>query len=649
MRRSPQPARGRFTAGRRAAAILATVVLLTGGVTACGKAGPSDTLNDFIAGWKNGDLSKVGFVTADGSAIAAPQVLDEINSLSGDLPQSSFLIAAVGEVKETGEIASSAVKLDWTLPGGVPWSYESTVRMTDRGSDGWRVIWEPAIMHSELTSGDRLELRRVAAQRAGILDAAGKPIVAPRAVVRIGVSPDRITDLASLTKSLDAAFKKAGISVNLKDLKSRVEKAADPGAFIELITLRRADYNKIRDDVRPLKGTVFREEQRDLAPTRQFARALLGTVDLATREDIDANPDTVAQGDLVGHGGLQQRYDIKLRGIVGQSVVISRKAPDGVVTDSQIFSTKPVAGTPVKTSLDVNVQNAADRAVATEKQASALVAVRISDSSVLAVANGPDGGTDNTAFTGQVPPGSTFKMVSTLGLLQKKQVTPDAVVECPRTKTVSGQEFKNSHDMVLGRVRFHTDFAMSCNTAFVNLAPKLGADGLAQAGSSVGLGGVWDLGTAAFSGKVSPADTPVELAAATFGQGKTVVSPLAMASATAAVARGQFQQPKLLLDPIPAKPAADGPKLDDAAVKPLREMMREVVTSGTGTALDDVEGGPVYGKTGTAEFETGSKETHAWFIGWQGDIAFAVMVQRGGAGADTAVPIVASFLNALKA
>jgi cell division protein FtsI/penicillin-binding protein 2 len=76
-------------------------------------------------------------------------------------------------------------------------------------------------------------------------------------------------------------------------------------------------------------------------------------------------------------------------------------------------------------------------------------------------------------------------------------------------------------------------------------------------------------------------------------------------------------------------------------------MMREVVTSGTGTALKGVKGKPVYGKTGTAEFDEKSKDTHSWFIGYQGDVAFAVMVQKGGAGAEAAVPIVEKFLNSL--
>jgi cell division protein FtsI/penicillin-binding protein 2 len=647
MRRSPHRARGRFGRSRRTAAALATLALLTGGVAACGKPGPADTLSDFLAGWRGGDLDKVGFVAPDGSKIAARDVVEQLHSLAGDLDKVPLVLTPQGKATESGEVASQAVKLDWTLPGGTPWSYTSTVRMTKRDSDGWRVVWEPAIVNSELATGDKMALRRVRAERAGILDAAGKPIVTPRPVVTVGVSPEKITNLPALVTSLSTALKKLDVTLDGADLKARVAKATDPGAFIDVVTLRRPDYLKIRNDVRPLAGTVFREENRDLAPTRAFARALLGTADPATRDDIEASPEAVTQGDVVGHGGLQQRYDTTLRGTPGQSVVLTRKTPDDTVEDTPLFNVPPVAGKPVKTTLDATTQNAADAAVAAEKQPSALIAIKISTSSVLAVSNGPDGGTVDTALTGQVPPGSTFKMVSTYGLLQKKAVTPSTIVECPKTRVVNGRTFKNSHNEELGRVEFHTDFAESCNTAFVGLSPKLGAAGLQDASTALGLGSQWDLGIDSFSGKVSAASTPTELAAATFGQGATAVSPVAMAGATAAVARGKFEQPKLVLDPAPANPAPAGAALDGTAVTALHTMMREVVTAGTGTGLRNVPGKPVYGKTGTAEFATGSKDTHSWFVGWQGDIAFAVMVQKGGAGSEAAVPIVNRFLTAL--
>jgi cell division protein FtsI/penicillin-binding protein 2 len=80
----------------------------------------------------------------------------------------------------------------------------------------------------------------------------------------------------------------------------------------------------------------------------------------------------------------------------------------------------------------------------------------------------------------------------------------------------------------------------------------------------------------------------------------------------------------------------------------LRDLMRAVVTDGTGTALKAVPGGPVHGKTGTAEFGTRNPpDTHAWFTGYQGDVAFAVVVEGGGFGAKVAAPIAADFLQRL--
>lgn len=641
MHRSPHTARP-----RRFVAALGTSILLFAGLTACSDTeGPDKVVAAFLAGWRSGDLDKVGFVGSDGASFPAQQVLEQIRSLSGELVQTPPALRAEGDPGIIGEIATAAITIDWALPGGAHWSYPSTVRLTRRKSTGWRVIWEPAIVRGEMTPGDKLALRRLPAKRAGVLDGAGKPLVAPRPVVVIGVTPQKITDLPKLVKDLTAAFDKIDVTVDMSGLKARVDKA-DPGAFVELVTLRRDDYLKIRDRVRPLDGTVFRDENHDLAPTRDFARALLGTVDPATRDDIAAHPDTIVAGDVVGHGGLQQAYDTTLRGTAGQSVVIAQEAPDGTINDTQVFHTEPQAGTPVKTTLDVAVQNAADAALADEKRRSALVAVRVSDSAVLAVANGPDGGGADLALTAQVPPGSTFKMVSALGLLERKAITLDGIADCPRTRTVDGHEFRNAHNMALGRVSFRTDFAKSCNTAFAGLAPKLGADGLAQSAAKVGIGIPWSLGVDAFSGTVATGGSAVDQAAASFGQGTTVVSPVAMAGAAAAVARGNFQQPKLVLDPAPTSAAPDGPKLPAEAVEPLRQMMREVVTRGTGTLLRNVGDKPVFGKTGTAEFDD-TKDTHAWFVGWQGDIAFAAFVEKGGAGADSAAPIVRSFLRAL--
>jgi cell division protein FtsI/penicillin-binding protein 2 len=70
--------------------------------------------------------------------------------------------------------------------------------------------------------------------------------------------------------------------------------------------------------------------------------------------------------------------------------------------------------------------------------------------------------------------------------------------------------------------------------------------------------------------------------------------------------------------------------------------MRQVAVVGTASALADVPGEPVHAKTGTAEYGTETPpRTHAWTVGFQGNVAFAVLVE------EVAVPVAETFLRAL--
>ena len=647
----PLASRTALPRARRSVAALAALILVTTGLAACSAEGDVERdIDAFLNGWTSGSLHDVGFLNPAGQRIAADTVATEIAGLVGDLGDTPPKLSRSGDVRVQGNGADAAFSVQWTLPGDVAWSYTRPIRLQRGADDRWQVIWEPALVHEGMTSGDRLAVTRLTAARAAVLDGVGEPIVAPRPVVTVGVEPQAAENPRQLARDLDAALKavrpRLTPAVDVSDLPARLAEAK-PDAFVEVVTLRREAYDQIKPRIYDLPGTRFREGELNLAPTREFARALLGSVDQATAEDLAAKPEVYAAGDLVGHGGLQGRYDERLRGGTGVGVSINRPGPDGTVTTTEIFRQEPAAGAPVRTTLDVATQNAADAALHGEKRRASVVAIRISDGAVLATANGPGAAGQNLAFTAQVPPGSTFKMVSTLGLLDAGAVKLDTPVACPKTFTVEGRSFKNANNFALGRVPFRTDFAESCNTAFAALAPKLGPDGLAAAGRSLGLEGQWDLGLEAFSGKVSTGGPAVEQAAASFGQGTTLVSPLAMASATAAVARGHAVQPKLLLDPVPGSPAADGAPLNAESVAALRTMMREVVTKGTATSLARVPGGPVHGKTGTAEYDDNPAHTHAWFVGWQGDVAFAVFVEQGGGSGDTAVPIAGRFLRGL--
>lgn len=606
-----------------------------------------ETLDAFLAGWPTGELDSVPFIDPAGAAVPSAEVADAIAGLSGELAELPPALSA-GELTLTDDIAATEISVDWPLPGGSTWTYASPVRLSERDGD-WRVIWEPAVVHPDLIDGDELQLRRLASARGDILGGDGESLVTERDVVLVGVVPQDVTDVDQLAADLDSALLSLGHDLGLADtLPDRVDEA-EPDHFVEVVTLREEDYRQIRDRIRPLPGTRFREQQRHLAPSRTFARALLGTVDPVTAEDIENNPGLFDATDYTGHGGLSERYEEQLRGTVGQAVVVARTAPDGAVDDIEVERIEPVDGADLATTLDADAQRAAERALGAESQPAALVAIRVSDGEVLAVANteGTEANPVNVALTGSIAPGSTFKMVSGYALLDSGEVELDSEVACPETLTIEGFPIGNSFDGDRGDIPFREAVAISCNTAFAGLAPRLGDDGLATAGAALGIGGDWELGTETFTGSVPTGGSELDRAAAAFGQGGTQVSPAAMAAATAAVARGAWLPPTLVVDPEQAAPQPQA--LPEATVTDLQAAMREVVVSGTGSALGDVPGGEVYGKTGTAEAqdEDGDDIEHAWFVGWQDDVAVAVFVAEGGSGSGTAVPAAEEFLRSL--
>lgn len=663
--RSPSRSRPRL---RSLVASALVVPAVAAGLVACSRdEGPTPALQAFLEGWATGNLDGVALEDPAGTTLAPADVLAEIDALAGDLNPRRVHARPAAEPQVNDDRARASVNMEWTVVDGLVWPYETTVELRRTGGR-WRVIFTPATVHPALTAGDELDVTPIPAQRGSIVDIADQAIVIARPVVVVGIEPQRVTDEAALLAELDAAFDSLGLDIDLSDLPDQLA-AANPDAFVPVVTLRREAYDQIRSRIHPLPGTVFREDTLPLAPTREFARALLGTVGEVTREQLDMNPGRYLIGERVGQSGLQEQFDAWLRGTPGVEIRYRR---DGSVSEEVLHHADPVPGRALRTTLDQRVQLAADAALAGQTRPSALVAVRVSDGAILAAANGPDGGTLNLAFTASVPPGSTFKMVSALGLLGSGEIAADTPVDCPGTFTVSGRTFTNSDGFALGTVPFRTAFAHSCNTTFAALAPRLGSDGLRQAAASVGIGTAWDVGTPVVTGSVGANQSTVESAAAAFGQGTTLVSPLSLAAAVAAVARGAWITPTLFPEGPPGidaassgdapssgssgegpssegppPPPGDGTALPAAAVAALRAMMREVVTVGTATALADVPGGPVYAKTGTAEFNDNPADTHAWIIGWQGDIAFAVFVENGGGSGETAVPIAEAFLRGL--
>ncbi|MCB2174446.1 MAG: hypothetical protein KQH57_01430 [Actinomycetales bacterium] len=622
-------------------AVVTAAVVLAGCTSE--RPGPEAAAQALASALASGDFSAVVFDQADAASTAAARRAAAYEALQPHQPE-----VTVGDVAvdpEDDDFATATLAFSWDLGVAEPWEYTTHARL-ERGAqddaDTWRAAWASTLLAPDLSDVEVLGVERVATQRGEVLGAGGVTLIVDRPVYRIGIDKT-LGDQAAQQEGARGLATALGMDPDA--FAARVE-AAGPKAFVEAIVVRENDPGY---DVAALAGFPAARALRDsipLAPTRAFARQVLGVVGPATAEIIDESDGAVAAGDLAGLSGLVRQYDARLRGTPGLVVAATAEGTDA---RRELFSVEPVAGQALHTTLDVGLQNEADALLAGVGPASAIVALRPSTGDVLAVSSGPGGGGLSTATLGQYAPGSTFKVVSSLALL-RSGATPDTPVPCTPTITVDGRAFSNFPgypSSALGTVPLRTAFANSCNTAFISQRDAASAQALVDAAGSLG----WDagdLGFPAFLGSVPSASTGTDHAASMIGQGRVLASPLGMATVAASVAAGRTVAPRIITDDeLSTPPTSGAAPLAEAEATTLHELMRGVVTDGGATFLLDVPGGEVAAKTGTAEFETdGRTLNHAWMIAIQGDLAVAVFVDEGEFGSTTAGPILEAFLRA---
>ncbi len=636
--------------GARRTAVLGTVLtLLAAPVLAACSGGSEDDVRAaaqaFLEDWTRGDTAAAAAGTSDPATTTAL-----LERTAGDLPGAT-LAADLGDVAVEDGTATARWTATWDLDAAPDWTYDATLELREadgEGAEGWLVVPGPTLVHPELGEGQHLQLTRSLPERAAVTDAAGVPLFAPTEVVNVGVDPGQVTDLPALASALSAATR-----IPAEDITADVQ-AAQPGRFVPVITLRRPDFEAIRAQVFDLPGAVFPTDTRLLAPSPRFASALLGRVGAATAEVLEETGGdgadgaaAYASGDQLGLSGLQRAFQEQLTGTPGFTVsVVSTDEATGDV-GRQVGAVQPVPGRPLQTPIVRALQDAADGAVATQPLPTHLVVVRPRTGELLAVSSNEAAAAGN-ALTGQYPPGSSMKAMTATALLSAGTLTPGTPVPCPGTTVVEGRQFENQDQFDLGTVPFTEAFARSCNTTFIQAGLQLPDDALAAAAASYGVGSDWQLPVEIFSGSVPTDSTGTTKAADAIGQGQVLMSPAQLALVAAGMAGGTPVAPVEVVGAAPAGPVPAGP--GQAVLDQLRPLMRQVVQTGTATALADR--GEVYGKTGTAEYGTNTPpDAHGWFMGYQlagpqGDIAFAALVE-GGQSSSAAVGVTDAFLGAL--
>ena len=602
---------------------------------------PDSAAQALADGLSSLDLSQVP-VSELSRTEATRQLAGAAAGMDGLRPQ---VTVASAEADEDGATATVTLDVVWDVDDSdQDWTYTTTAHMT-REDRTWPLQWSPSVLEPSLASGEGLRLQEAEAPRGRILGAGGAVLVTERPVLRIGidkteVAPEQVADSARALAAL--------LDIDEAGYAAQVE-AAGPQPFVEGLVLRDDGSSEIdADRLGSIPGVAALPDHLPLAPTRTFARPILGTVGEATAELIDASNGALQLGDPTGLSGLQKAKDAPLRGQLGTVVqAVPAEGGDGV---RELFRRDPVPGTDVTTTLDPRLQVLAEEILAPVQPASAIVAIQPSTGHVLAAASGPGGQGYSTATQGRYAPGSTFKVVTSLALLGAG-LDQDSTVACPTTTVVDGRSFKNYDDYPSGAngdISLRRAIANSCNTALIGQHEQVSQADLVDAAAALGLGVRHEMdGVPSFTGSVPAEAGATEHAASMIGQGRVEASPLAMAAVAASITRGETVLPRLLVDDIP-NPAPQTPPPDQAGVAAVRDMMRAVVTEGSARFLADVPGEPIGAKTGTAEHGTDQPpRTHAWMIATQGDLAIAVFVEDGAGGAKTAGPLLEDFLRSL--
>jgi penicillin-binding protein 2 len=376
--------------------------------------------------------------------------------------------------------------------------------------------------------------------------------------------------------------------------------------------------------------------------------------------------------DRIGRSGIESAFESHLRGEWGgqQLEVNAAGQVQRVLGDKQAK-----AGKDLRLTLDLELQKAAERALDTVRKG-AIIAMDPQTGAIRAMASRPNfdpnmfstGPTTaqwnalsrpeapmlNRSFQG-FPPASTFKLVTTIAGIESGALPADGTLPTMNSFCYYGQCY-GDHG-AFGSIGHRMALAVSSNSFYYQLGLKVGPDGLFKAARRLGYGSLTGieladeetpglLGDQAWKKKVLGEPwTPVDTITSSIGQGAVTVTPLQMARLYAAVANGGWLVTPHLVE-RPTKRTWIG--LKPATLKVLHEGLRQVVTNGTATILNDPSLPPVAGKTGTAEDPP--RPDHAWFGGYAPAqkptlVIVAFGENSGGYGGTVAAPMVKALMT----
>lgn len=555
--------------------------------------------------------------------------------------------------------------------------------------------WLQLVRHAEfqqLALQQAVKVRPIAAPRGLVLDRNGHRLVDNRRALHLVIQredlPTRAAEIEELARALlvepAALARKVQIYRNAGKGRPLVLKENLDDAGIALAERVRARFPFLSVDVAPRRVYLGDE----------LAGHVLGYVGEVDEDLMKARPGQFRLGETIGKEGYEASGNDRLKGLDGQKRILVDQLGTEVANFGQEDAT---AGHSLYLTLDAGLQKVLQDAFG--EAAGAGVVLDLRDGGVLAMYSSPSYDPNlflnrlsqdmvdrylnnatrpmiNRAIQGIYAPGSTFKLLVALAGLEKGVITPQTAITCYGKKNYYGRDFRCDKLSGHGTLTMVHAIAQSCDVYFYEIASRLDIDDIHATAEKYGLTertGIdlphekrTRIPSRAWKRKANPRDPKWyagETISVGIGQGAVGVTPLGLARFYALLAtRGKLITPHLFSglrdadgihrEPAPPPPFQDTP-LDPGNWAVLDEGLAEVMRTGTARALALPEV-TMAGKTGTAQVTTFVDRAHysrsakhlrdhALFAGYaphdKPQIAFAVVVENAGFGADNAAPI----------
>lgn len=542
----------------------------------------------------------------------------------------------------------------------------------------------------------------IPAPRGQITDRFGTPLAQNRLSYNLALNfptPLDFSDAQAVTftrEHIARAEKLLGRSIKISDetiLRHYRNRGIMPFEIAQ--NLSEAEYKGSKDEIRA--PVVLRPIYVRTYPNGKTGGQIVGYTGKTGRnlDGIIDNHETLWP-ETEGREGLEQTFNEMLKGKHGEYKLTFDK--DGRKTSEKLV-TPPVPGDNVVTTLDLRLQDLAEKALAAKAKRGAIVIVDPNNGDVLALASwptydpnlfvpsisaekfkalqdDPDIPLLPRAFRSAYPPGSVFKVAVGIAALETGAVRPEDQYQCVPAIDIGNVTFHNWKKGDRGPLNFVQALTESCDTWFYQVGIKTGAEPIIDWALQLGFGAKCGI---PLRGEVEgriPNDQYMkathgrkilngDIANLSIGQGDVLVTPLQMAQAMAIIANGgTLYQARLVqqvqsLDNeiVSAYQVREKRTLEVSAttMEELRTGMIEVVNGAGGTAhaasMDSIQ---VAGKTGTAQWGPKTKErTAAWFAGFlpsdQPRFAFAA-VYEGDVGSNvhggsTTAPMIADVFK----